>query len=179
MEGRYILSIARSRTLDLSIEALPGNRLLAMRCPDPAHSTRLCFDYLELGYRWPGDDVDTERVTGVDLYRASQAPSLGISLAMRRCAFPVCDIHCPWDVETRHPAPAPQQQCWVGGIWCSEHERHQPAAALLWERVYSRHGFEADSVPLVLSNDDLAWWLDAHLVERAKLLALLKRRRCR
>lgn len=170
----YVLSLMRAGALDLSIESLPGNRLLAMRCENPAQSTRLCFDYVELGYQWPGCGRNTDRVTSVDLQHACRAPSVGIALAMRRCVFPVINGWYAKGSDTYYPVPAPDQRCWVGGVWCNR-DCH-PVAAVLRESRCADPESEGESAPLVLHSDDLAWWLDPHLVDRSRLLAMIAQR---
>lgn len=178
-EGRYLLSMAPSEALDLPIEVMPGNRLLALRCPDPAHSPRLSFAHVELGDRWPDSGAGDECIVSMDLHRTCLAPSLGISLALRRCAFPVNDAagfgFGPEGGVGRKPASARPSPCWVGGFW--RQGPHRPIATILRETADADTGFGTSSAPLMLGNDDLAWWLNPHLVDRTQLLRRLSRRR--
>lgn len=174
-----MLSIMRSKLHDLSIEALSGNRILTMRCPDPVNSTRLCFDYVELGYPWPNtwlkNAADLERIVSMELQSAHMAPALGISLALRRCAFPVTDRYPPQGAKTQLQPSFSRSTLWVGGVWCDWHQR--PVSAIMREGIKACSDSEARSIPLVLNNEDLMWWLDAQLVDRKRLLELSRVRR--
>ncbi len=178
-EGRYLLSMAPSEALDLPIEVMPGNRLLALLCPDPAHSSRLCFVHVELGDREPDSGGDDEGIVSMDLHRACLMPLRGISLALRRCAFPVNDDGgFGFDSDGGvggQPASACPSPCWVGGFWRQAPSR--PTATILRENADVDTGFGTSAAPLMLRNDDLTWWLDPHLVDRTALLRRLSKRR--
>ncbi|MDH4571812.1 hypothetical protein [Salinicola acroporae] len=170
--------MAPSEALDLPIEVMPGNRLLALLCPGPAHSSRLCFAHVELGERGPDSVAGDEDIVYMDLHRACQAPSLGISLALRRCAFPVNDDgglgFGPVGGAGRQADSACPSPCWVGGFWRQGPSR--PTATILRKTADADTVFGTGAAPLMLGNDDLTWWLDPHLVDRMELLRRLSRR---
>lgn len=144
------------------IEVRSGARLLALRCRDPAENATLEFDRLVLGHR--GVARRTERVATATLDMAFVSPVLTLSLALRRCAFPIA----AWSsVERSDQAEKTDRRAghsgfaWAAGIWADGPQG--PAGLMLLET------HEAAPLPYVLETRDLTWWLDPHLIDRQEL----------
>lgn len=154
-----------------AVEVRPQQWLTALCTPDPGLASRVTTANLPLGYR--GAIGRGRPLALATLEQAFRTPSMTFALALRRCVFPCTG----WlfEVESHGGDTGYREGVefeWVAGLWGNGPDG--PAGLVLVDAPAARCRTDcAPAGPMTLALRDLGWWLDTHLVDRARLHRLI------